>query len=86
VRHERLLRRLDEAHQIALRRSGARGSKARKTLIATEEEVKVSEGQLNEDLSEMEVSALSQETKEAAEMLADVQTALEMVSIFPSKI
>src|ERR1700742_2130951 len=33
VRHERLLRKLDEAHQTALRRSGARGLKARKALI-----------------------------------------------------
>ena len=42
VSHERLERRTHEARQIALRRSGARGMKARKTLIALEEEVETS--------------------------------------------
>lgn len=40
VSHERLERRAQEARQIALRRSGARGMKARKTLIALEDELK----------------------------------------------
>jgi ATP-binding cassette, subfamily F, member 3 len=81
VKHERLLRKLDETRQIALRRSGARGWDARKVLIATEEEVKASEEKLNEDLSDIEATVLSRETKEAAEMLADIQTALELVSV-----
>jgi ATP-binding cassette subfamily F protein 3 len=81
VLHERLLRKLDEARLIATRRSGARGLKARKLLIATEEEVKISEERLNEDLSTIEASVLSEDTKLAAETLADVQTSLEMVSI-----
>lgn len=42
VSHERLERRTSEARQIGLRRSGARGIKARKTLIALEDEVKMS--------------------------------------------
>ena len=43
VRHERLKQRTDEARQLALRRSGARGAKARKTLIQLEAELKESE-------------------------------------------
>jgi ATP-binding cassette, subfamily F, member 3 len=41
--HQRLEQRTQDARQIASRRSGARGMKARKTLIALEEEVKQSE-------------------------------------------
>lgn len=41
--HERLEQRTEDARQIALRRSGARGAKARKTLIQLEEELKESE-------------------------------------------
>lgn len=43
VCHERLEQRTHEARQIALRRSGARGAKARKTLLQLEAEVKESE-------------------------------------------
>lgn len=43
VRHERLEQRTHEARQIVLRRSGARGAKARKTLIQLEAELKDSE-------------------------------------------
>jgi hypothetical protein len=42
VSHERLEQRTHEARQIALRRSGARGAKARKTLIQLEAELKES--------------------------------------------
>ena len=43
VCHQRLERRTHEARQIALRRSGARGAKARKTLLQLEAELKESE-------------------------------------------
>lgn len=43
VCHERLEQRTHEARQIAVRRSGARGAKARKTLIQLEAELKESE-------------------------------------------
>ena len=43
VRHERLERETHEARQIQLRRSGARGANARKTLLQMEEAVKESE-------------------------------------------
>jgi ATP-binding cassette, subfamily F, member 3 len=43
IGHQRLQQRTQDARQIASRRSGARGMKARKTLIALEEEVKQSE-------------------------------------------
>lgn len=42
VSHQRLERRTQEARQIATRRSGARGIKARKALIELEEGVKKS--------------------------------------------
>jgi ATP-binding cassette subfamily F protein 3 len=42
ISHERLDYRLAEIRQIATRRSGARGAKARKELIKTEEEFAVS--------------------------------------------
>jgi hypothetical protein len=74
-----LLRKLDEVRLIATRRSGVRGLKARQVLNATEEEAKVSEERLHENLSAIEATVLSEETKLAAETLADVQTALEMV-------
>ena len=43
VCHERLERRVHEARQIELRRSGARGAKARKILLQLEAELKQSE-------------------------------------------
>jgi hypothetical protein len=43
VCHQRLEQRTHEARQIALRRSGARGAKARKILIQLEAELKESE-------------------------------------------
>ena len=43
VCHERLEQRAHEARQIVLRRSGARGAKARKTLLQLEAELKESE-------------------------------------------
>lgn len=43
IRHERLNHQMHQARQIQLRRSGARGAKARKTLLQLEEELKQSE-------------------------------------------
>lgn len=40
IRHERLEDQMSQARQIQLRRSGARGAKARKTLLQLEEELK----------------------------------------------
>lgn len=42
VKHERLQRTLDEAHQIAQRRSGAKGWKARGDLVKLEERLDTS--------------------------------------------
>jgi ATP-binding cassette subfamily F protein 3 len=42
VSHQRLERRLDEVRQISAKRSGARGAKAKKELIKTEEEFAIS--------------------------------------------
>lgn len=43
VGHERLSRTVEEARQIAARRSGARGLKARKQLIEAEENLAASQ-------------------------------------------
>lgn len=80
VRHERLLKKLDEHRQVAAKLSGARGSIAKKRLLATEEEVRQSEEGLKQSIDDIEPSVLAQETQMAAEMLADVQTSLEVVS------
>jgi ATP-binding cassette, subfamily F, member 3 len=85
VKHERLLSKLDQAKLTAQRRSGARGLKARKDLNATEDEVKESQAGLDQDLGGIEAAVLSKETQEAAEMLADIQAALEMVGTSFSK-
>ena len=64
---------------IATRRSGARGKKAREELIKMEEAFEQSKARLNEDLSALEPSVVSAETKAAVDMLAEVQASLELV-------
>ena len=75
--HERLEQRVAEARQIALRRSGARGAKARSVLLQSEAELKSSESTLREEITP---SHMSEDSQKAAEMLAEVQSALELVS------
>ena len=53
--------------------------KARKALIAVEEELNLSQEKLDEDPTTIGAEELGRETQAAAEMLADVQSALELV-------
>ncbi|KAF2398889.1 ABC transporter ATP-binding protein uup-1 [Trichodelitschia bisporula] len=78
--HERLEQKLRESQLIATRRSGARGAKARKVLIAVEEEFAASQERLTRNLSEIEPMELSSDTQAAAEMLGDIHSALEMMN------
>lgn len=87
--------------QIAAKRSGARGAKAKKELIKTEEEFEVSLARcvqsrgngnnntdstfrLDADLTELDATALSNETQAAVELLNEVQSNLELVLRTPS--
>ncbi|KAF2472447.1 P-loop containing nucleoside triphosphate hydrolase protein [Lindgomyces ingoldianus] len=79
IGHERLGVQLKEAHRIAERRSGARGKQARKELIKLEERFEESKERLEQHESEIEPAKLSEETQAAADMLANVQTVLELI-------
>jgi ATPase subunit of ABC transporter with duplicated ATPase domains len=79
VSHARLGKRLEESSSIATRRSGARGKKAREELIKMEEEFEVSKARLEADLSSLDATAVSMETKAAVDMLSEVQSGLELV-------
>lgn len=76
VEFERLRMEVEEANQIAQRRSGARGKESRKVLIGLEEGLKVAGERLEGDVS---VEEMSKETQRAAEVLSEVQTSLELV-------
>lgn len=79
VGHERLSRTVEEARQIAARRSGARGLKARKQLIEAEENLVASQLSLEEGEGDIGHARLSEETQAAADMLAGIQSALELM-------
>lgn len=79
VGHERLSRTVEEARQIAARRSGARGLKARKQLIEAEENLVASQLRLEEGEGDIGHARLSEETQAAADMLAGIQSALELM-------
>lgn len=85
ISHQRLVSKMEEASRRAdrissSRRDGARGLKARKAPIAAEEELKASQEKFDQDPSTIGAEELGRETQAAAEMLADVQSALELVS------
>ncbi|KAF2117436.1 ABC transporter ATP-binding protein uup-1 [Lophiotrema nucula] len=77
--HERLTLRLKEAHRIAERRSGARGKAARKDLVKFEEQFEESKVNVEQPESEIDSSKLSEETHAAADMLTNIQSALELM-------
>ena len=79
IKHERLTMQLKEAHRIAERRSGARGKLARKELVKFEERFEESKAKLEQDESEIDAETVSNETRDAADMLSAVQTTLEMM-------
>ncbi|KAG6918113.1 hypothetical protein DXG01_016300 [Tephrocybe rancida] len=77
LKHERLVREHDEMSKIAARRSGARGAKARKDLIATEEKVAGSAALLQQPGAEIDGTAIQEETRAAVDTLADIQASLD---------
>ena len=96
VSHDRLVQQVHEARQIQLRRSGARGAKARKSLLELEDELKESENRfipplehrrdisdiarrLRQPPQDIDTAEISQGTRQAANLLAEVQTSLELV-------
>jgi ATPase subunit of ABC transporter with duplicated ATPase domains len=79
ISHARLEKKLEESRLIATRRSGARGKKAREELNKVEEEFERSKGRLVDDLLTLDPATVSEETKAAVDMLAEVQSSLEMV-------
>ena len=81
VSHQRLGMKLAETISFAERRSGARGKNARKLLNDMDEEVKPIEQCPSEDLTAIEPVVLSREMQAAADVLADAQSALEMVGV-----
>ncbi|KAF2434318.1 P-loop containing nucleoside triphosphate hydrolase protein [Tothia fuscella] len=85
VSHQRLARRLDEVRQISAKRSGARGAKAKAELVKTEAEFVVSLQRLEADLSEMDPTDLSLETKAAVDILTEVQSILELTDAAASE-
>lgn len=76
IQHERLERKVHVIRQLALRRSGARGRRTRDEQLKLEEELKLSEARLLQNIS---VEEISDESQKAAELLADVQTALDLM-------
>ncbi|RDB21149.1 putative ABC transporter ATP-binding protein YheS [Hypsizygus marmoreus] len=77
LKHERLVRKHDEMAKIAARRSGARGAKARKELIAAEEQVEVSQLLLEQPGSEIDAVAIQSETRSAVDTLSEIQASLD---------
>ena len=81
VRHERLRRELFEVQKAARLRSGARGSDARKTLIAYEKKFEDSAILVDQDEGEISSEAIEEETKAAVDLQAELQTQLELMQV-----
>ncbi|KAJ4349668.1 uncharacterized protein N0V89_008285 [Didymosphaeria variabile] len=79
VSHDRLALQLKEAHRIAERRSGARGKMARKELIKLEERFEESKSRLTQNQGDIDPAKLSSEIHAAADLLTNVQSALELM-------
>ncbi|KAF9458819.1 P-loop containing nucleoside triphosphate hydrolase protein, partial [Collybia nuda] len=79
LKHERLQRKHDERSRIASRRSGARGAKARKQLIAADEEVAASAQLLEQPSSEIDPVTIQNETRAAVDTLTEIQSALDVM-------
>jgi ATP-binding cassette, subfamily F, member 3 len=85
IQYERLQVKLEHAKAKAARtssafRDGARGLKARKALIAAEAQVEDARNRTEANAEELSPDQVSAETRAAADMLSDIQSALEMVS------
>ncbi|KAG5647286.1 hypothetical protein DXG03_000823 [Asterophora parasitica] len=77
LKHERLTCAHDEMARIAARRSGARGAKARKDLIAAEEAVVSSTALLQQPPSEIDGATIQESTRAAVDLLAEIQASLD---------
>jgi ATPase subunit of ABC transporter with duplicated ATPase domains len=75
---DRLQRERDQARQIQLLRSDGRGAQFRKVLLKLEEDLRVAEASLDDEVGPAE---MADESQKAAEMLGEVQTSLELVSM-----
>ncbi|OTA57769.1 P-loop containing nucleoside triphosphate hydrolase protein [Hypoxylon sp. EC38] len=81
IQHRRLQKELFRKDKDARLRSGARGMRARKALIAMEKKVAEFQSQYEQKDEDISLETLAGETSEAADMLADLQLQIE-----PSKL
>ncbi|KAI9801026.1 MAG: hypothetical protein M1825_003560 [Sarcosagium campestre] len=79
LKHEQLELATEEAADIAARRSGARGLRARKALIAQEEQLAASTLLLNQDESEISLQAVQEESNAGIAMLEESESYLKQV-------
>ncbi|KAG6876969.1 hypothetical protein C0993_011469 [Termitomyces sp. T159_Od127] len=77
LKHERHIRAYNEMIKIAAWRSGARGPKACKDLLAAEERVAASAALLQEPRSEIDAKTMQEEIRKAVDAIADIQTSLD---------
>ncbi|RDA96094.1 hypothetical protein CP533_1710 [Ophiocordyceps camponoti-saundersi (nom. inval.)] len=77
LKHERLQKRLFLLDKEARLRSGARGSQARKALVAFEKVVAESEVMLRQPSADIAAGAVQSETLEASDLLAQLQLQVE---------
>ncbi|KAF7964936.1 hypothetical protein HWV62_1615 [Athelia sp. TMB] len=80
LRLHRLERQLAEVREIAARRSGARGAQSRKDLIASEEMVAVASTLAAQSDSEIDANVIPEETNAAVDMLAEIQSYLQITN------
>ncbi|KAK0488846.1 ATP-binding cassette, sub-family F, member 3 [Armillaria novae-zelandiae] len=80
IEHEQLERKLAEMKEIASHRSGARGAKARKELIAAEERVAASSTLLLQDGVDVDSLAIQQASTTAIDKLAELEALLDSIN------
>lgn len=80
IEHEQLERKLAEIKEIASHRSGARGAKARKELIAAEERVATSSVLLLQDGADVDSLAIQQASTTAIDKLAELEALLDSIN------
>ncbi|KFY29123.1 hypothetical protein V493_02529 [Pseudogymnoascus sp. VKM F-4281 (FW-2241)] len=81
MRYNRLNRELLEVQNNAYRRSGARGSQARKDLIAFEKEVAEATEKLEEEITDAESPEIQDEFLTASSLLVDLEAELETMPL-----
>ncbi|MCJ1267598.1 hypothetical protein MMC22_007483 [Lobaria immixta] len=81
LRHNRLRIQLLEVQNNASLKSGARGIQARKELIEFEKEVAESQEMIDQFDEDLESPKIQEELKAASELLVDLQTQMECISL-----